>query len=71
MSRTVKRYVHAGKYVAEIEVQSIPDDDGWGPYFSIEDALKLQRIEPAMKAGDLKSAAKDAQIFEMKPIAAE
>ncbi len=71
MTRTVKRFVHAGRYVAEVEVQSIPDDDSWGPYYPIEDAMKLQRVEKALKAGDLKSAAKDAQIFEMRPIAAE
>ena len=71
MSHTVKRLVHAGKYVAEVEVESIPDDDAWGPYFSLEDALKLQRVENALKAGDLKAAAKDAQVYELKPVAAE
>lgn len=71
MNHTVKRMVHAGKYVAEVTVVSIPDDDAWGPYLSLDDALKLQRVEKALKAGDLKSASMDAAVYELKPIAAE
>lgn len=71
MSHRVTRYVHAGKYVAEVEVVSIPDDEAWGPYLSLDDALKLQDVERALKAGDLKAAAKMARIYEMRPIAAE
>ncbi len=71
MRQTVKRYVHTGKYVAEVEVESIPDDDAWGPYLSLVDALKLERVETALNAGDLKAAAKLARIYEMTPIAAE
>jgi hypothetical protein len=69
-SRTVNRLVHAGKYVAEVTVESIPDDEAWGPYLSIEDAMKLQRVEKALQAGDLKAASKEAKIYELKPIAA-
>jgi hypothetical protein len=69
-SRMVNRLVHAGKYVAEVTVESIPDDDAWGPYLSIEDALKLERVENALKAGDLKAASKEAKVYELKPITA-
>jgi hypothetical protein len=71
MNHTVTRFVHAGKYVAEVEVVSIPDDGAWGPYLSLDDAIKLQDVEKALKAGDLAAAAKLARIFEMKPVAAE
>lgn len=71
MSHTMKRLVHAGTYVAEVMVESIPDDDAWGPYLSLEDAKKLQRVEKALKAGDLRSASKEAQVYELKPVAAE
>jgi hypothetical protein len=69
-SRMVNRLVHAGKYVAEVTVESIPDDEAWGPYLSIEDAMKLQRVEKALKAGDLKAASREAKVYELKPIAA-
>jgi hypothetical protein len=67
----VKRLVHVGKYVAEVEVENIPDDEAWGPYLSLDDALKLERIENALKAGDLKAASKEANVFELRPVAAE
>jgi hypothetical protein len=31
MSRNTTRLVHAGKCVAEVEVELIPDDEAWGP----------------------------------------
>jgi hypothetical protein len=71
MSHIVTRLVHTGKYVAEVEVESIPDDGAWGPYLSLADALKLQRVEAALKAGDLKTAGAEAKVFELKPVAAE
>lgn len=70
MSRIVTRLVRAGKYVAEVTVESIPDDGAWGPYLSLEDALKLERVEKALREGDLKAASKDAKVYEMKPVAA-
>ncbi len=71
MSRKVTRLVHAGKYVAEVTVDSIPDDGAWGPYLSVDDALKLERVEKALRAGDLKVAGKDAKVYELTPVAAE
>lgn len=71
MSHIVKRLVHAGKYAAEVTVESIPDDGAWGPYLSLDDAKKLQRVERALKAGDLKAAAAEARVYELMPIAAE
>ncbi len=70
MSRKVTRLVHAGKYVAEVTIASIPDDGAWGPYLSLEDALKLERVEKALRDGDLRAASKDAKVYEMKPVAA-
>ena len=71
MSHTVTRLVQAGKYVAEVTVESIPDDGAWGPYFSLEDAEKLDAVRLALRSGDLKAAAKLARVYELKPVAAE
>jgi hypothetical protein len=35
------KLVHGGKYVAEIEVELIYTAEGWSPYLSLSDALKL------------------------------
>jgi len=71
MNRKVTRLVRASKYVAEVTVERIPDDGAWGPYLSLEDVLKLERVEKAMQSGDLKAASRDAEVYEMKPVAAE
>ena len=45
MNRKVTRLVRAGKYVAEVAVERIPDDGAWGPYLSSDDVQKLERAE--------------------------
>jgi hypothetical protein len=71
MNRKSTRMVHAGKYVAEVEVELIPDDEAWGPYLSVEDGLKLERVQKALETGDLKAASALARVYELCPIAAE
>lgn len=71
MSKFETRFVHAGKYAAEVTIETIPDDDAWGPYLSVEDALKLEAVEQALKAGDIAAASKLGRVYELKPIAAE
>jgi hypothetical protein len=63
--------VHEGRYAAEVDVSLIETDSEWSPYFSIDDAEKLDAVRIALRAGDLKSASKLARVFELKPIAAE
>jgi hypothetical protein len=71
MNRQVTRFVHAGKFVAEVTVELIPDDNAWGPYLSVQDALKLERAQKALEAGDLATAAQLGRVYELKPVAAE
>ena len=71
MNHKTTRLVHAGKYVAEVAIELIPDDEAWGPYLSVEDGLKLERVQKALEAGDLKAAAALAQVYELTPVAAE
>jgi hypothetical protein len=39
--RRHKKLVHEGQYVAEVEIELIDTDEGWSPYLSLDDALKL------------------------------
>ncbi len=71
MSRQVTRLIHAGKFAAEVSVELIPNDDAWGPYLSVQDALKLERMQKALEAGDLAAAAQLGRVYELKPLAAE
>lgn len=70
MNRRAVRFVHAGRYAAEVEVEFIPDDHAWGPYLSSADALKLDRVRAALKRGDVEAAGRDARVFELMPLSA-
>ena len=65
MIDTVTKRLHHGNLMAEITVKLAPDDGAWGPYLSLEDAEKIERVDEALKAGDIAAAAKDAKIYEV------
>ena len=48
------KLVHEGEYVAEVDIEFIYTDEGWSPYLSLDDALKLDDVRQALRKGDLK-----------------
>jgi hypothetical protein len=71
MNHCITKTIREGHLMAEVKVTLIPDDGAWGPYFSAEDALKLERVRLALRAGDKVAAAKDAMVFEVAMVSAE
>ena len=69
VTRKKTKYIHEGKYVAEVDVDLVIDDDEWSPYLTIEDAYKLDDVREALRKGDLKTAAKKAKVYELHPVA--
>ena len=69
ITRKKTKYIHEGKYVAEVDVDLVIDDDEWSPYLTIEDAYKLNDVREALRHGDLKTAAKKAKVYELHPVA--
>jgi len=67
--RKKTKYVHEGRYVAEVEVVLVEDETGWSPYLSIEDAYKLDDVREALRRGDLEAAARYGRIYELRPVA--
>jgi hypothetical protein len=72
--KTVKKkhhvkLVHAGEYVAEVDIELIYTDEGWSPYLSVDDAQKLDDIKEALRKGDLRRAARHARVYTLTPIA--
>ena len=65
------KHVYEGRYVAEVDVELIEDETGWSPYLTVDDACKLDEVRAALRRGDLKSAAKKARVFELRPVAAQ
>jgi hypothetical protein len=62
------KYIHAGRYVAEIEVDLIQSEDEWAPYLSVEDATKLDDVREALQKEDLESASRYGRIYRLEPI---
>jgi hypothetical protein len=63
------KYIHEGKYVAEVDVELIVDETEWSPYLTLEDAEKLDDIRAALARGDVIKASKQARIYTLQPVA--
>ena len=63
------KYVHEGKYVAEVDVDLIESDGEWSPYLSVDDACKLDDVRTLLKTGRVEAAAEKARIYELIPVA--
>ena len=66
--RQHKKLVHEGQYVAEVEIELIDTDEGWSPYLSLDDALKLDDVRDALRRGDLHKAGQLARVFALTPL---
>lgn len=69
-ARPTVEFVHEGRYAAEVAVTLIETDSEWSPYFSLDDAEKLNAVRLALRRGDIKGAALLAHVYELKPVAA-
>jgi len=67
--RKKTKYVHEGRYVAEVQVTLVEDETEWSPYLSVDDAYKLDDVRAALRQGDLESAARYGRIYELRPVA--
>jgi hypothetical protein len=70
MKRRTVELVREGKYAVEVPIDLIVEEGGWSPYFSLEDAKKLESARLALQKGDLVEAAKYGRLFELLPIPA-
>ena len=68
-TRKRTKYVHEGKYVAEVDVELLEDETGWSPYLSVDDAYRLDEVRSALRRGDIAAAANLARIFKLEPVA--
>lgn len=71
MKRTRLKFIHEGKYAAEVEIELIEDDTAWSPYLSPADVKKLDTVRLALRGGDIAEAAKYGRVFELTPVAAK
>jgi hypothetical protein len=64
------KLVHVGEYVAEVEVELVYTDEGWSPYLSLSDALKLDEVRELLRQGEVEVAARLGRVFKLIPVAA-
>ncbi len=69
MKKPSQEIIHEGKYAAEIPIELVEDETAWSPYVSMDDALKIEAARNALRAGDVATAAKYGQVFELRAIA--
>ena len=43
------KYIHEGKYVAEVDVELVINEEEWSPYLTLEDAYKLDNVRAALR----------------------
>jgi hypothetical protein len=63
------KLIHEGQYVAKVDIELIDTDEGWSPYLSFDDALKLDDVRDALRRGDVKAAAQLADVYTLTPVA--
>ena len=71
IARKSSKFIHEGKYAAEVPVDRIENDTAWSPYLSPDDARKLDTVRLALRRGDVVEAAKYGRVFELTPVAAK
>ena len=59
-----------GEYAAEIDVEILIDDDGWSPYLTIEDAMRLDTVRELLRRADLQAVSKLGRVYRLVPVAA-
>ena len=62
------KFIHEGKYAAEVEIEVLDSADEWSPYLSLEEAYKLDDVRKALRQGDIETAAKYGRVFELTPV---
>lgn len=70
-TKSTRRLVREGDFVAEVDVTLVEAEGGWTPYLSLDDAYKLDDVRDALRAGDVKRASRLAnRVYRLTPVEA-
>ena len=70
MKSTRTKFVHEGRYAAEVDVEVVDVEGEWAPYLSVQDAYKLDDLRAALRRGDIAAAAKLGKVYALTPVEA-
>jgi hypothetical protein len=62
------KLVHEGRYIAEVDIEIMESNDGWAPYLSLDDALKLDDVREALKREDVVLASEKSRVYEISRV---
>lgn len=63
--------IHEGRYAAEVTYEEFDDGSPYVPIVRKEDILKTDRVRLALRRGGVAAAAKEAKVYELRPLAEE
>jgi len=69
-NRKHTKFLHEGKYVAEVEIEIIDNENAWSPYMSLDDTLVLDTVRELLREGNIIEAKKYGKVYVLKPVAA-
>ncbi|MCO6474699.1 MAG: hypothetical protein J5I57_13275 [Melioribacteraceae bacterium] len=62
--------IREGKYLAEVSVELLENNESWSPYLSLQDAYKLDEVREALRKDDLEKAMNLAKIYTLQLVQA-
>ena len=69
-NRKHTKLLHEGKYVAEVEIEIIDNENAWSPYISLDDTMKLDTVRELLRKENITEAKKYGKVYILKPVAA-
>lgn len=70
-TKNTVKHIHEGKFVADVQVTLHYRGAEWDPTIDRPDIEKLDRVQKALRRGDVATAAKEAKVYELLPLAGE
>jgi len=69
-NRKHTKLLHEGKYVAEVDIEIIDNENAWSPNISLDDAMKLDTVREQLREENISDAKKYSKVYILKPVAA-
>jgi len=66
--RRFNKLIREGPYVVEVDIELMDTKEGWSPYLSLDDALKLDEVRLALRRGDLEAASQLGRLYTLTPV---
>lgn len=66
--RRSSKLIRENQYVVEVDIALMNAKEGWAPYMSLDDALKLDDVRSALRRGDLEVASQLGRLYSLTPV---